>query len=114
MIDPPHPRCAVPRTHWFRSCSRKMPNPPAPFGVSMMLRRIAKLFLLCVLGLAVAGCGKSGSSGSKSAHVRFMNAVVDAGPLNVTVGTKSVGTGLAFEGLPTYQETDSGTQQYKV
>jgi uncharacterized protein DUF4397 len=80
----------------------------------MMLRRIAKLFLLCVLGLAIAGCGKSGSSGSNSAHVRFMNAVVDAGPLNITVGTKSVVTGLAFEGLTTYQDTDSGTQEYKV
>ena len=67
----------------------------------MMLRRIAHVFLLCLLALAIAGCGKS-SSGSKSAHVRFMNAVVDAGPLNITVGTKSVVTGLAFEALTTY------------
>src|SRR2546422_10857930 len=94
------------RTHWFRPYPRKMPNPPAPFGVSMMLRRIAKLFLLCVLGLAVAGCGKSGSSGSKSPHVRFINAVVDRGPLNDTVGTTLVIALHAVVGSKPYQETD--------
>jgi hypothetical protein len=79
----------------------------------MSLRRVFFIVASCILALTVAGCGKGGG-GSSSAQVRFMNALVDAGPINVTVGSNSVVSGLSFEGQTLYLGTDSGNQEFKV
>ena len=80
----------------------------------MSLRRVLFLFFVCVLAITVAGCGNSGSSSSGSAHIRVMNALVDAGPINVSVGSKTPVSGLGFEGQTLYQDVDSGNQEFKV
>ena len=79
----------------------------------MSLRRVFFIVASCILVLTVTGCGKGGSS-SSSAQVRFMNALVDAGPINVSIGSKSVVSGLTFEGQTLYLGTDSGNQEFKV
>jgi hypothetical protein len=80
----------------------------------MSLPRALCLVVLSVFALALAGCGKSGSGGSSSTNMRFMNALVDGGAINVAVGSKNPVTGLAFEGLTGYQQVDTGTQEIKV
>ena len=87
---------------------------PPRIGNSMSLQRAICLVVLSVFALTLAGCGKSGSSGSKSANMRFVNALVDGGAINVSVGSKNPVSGLAFEGITGYQQVDSGTQEIKV
>jgi len=79
----------------------------------MTIRRALYILAACLLAATVAGCGKSGSS-SGSAQVRFFNGLVDAGPINVSVGSKSPVSGLPFEGQTLYQGVDSGNQEFKV
>jgi hypothetical protein len=79
----------------------------------MSLRRVFFIVASCMLALTVAGCGSGGGS-SSSAQIRFMNALVDAGPINVSVGSNSVVSGLAFEGQTLYLGTDAGNQEFKV
>jgi hypothetical protein len=82
-------------------------------SLSMSLRQILRLAFVCLAILVISGCGKS-SNNSGSTQIRFMNALVDGGAINVAVGSKSPVSGLAFEGLTTYQSVDSGTQEFKV
>ena len=79
----------------------------------MPLRQILRFAGLFLTILVVSGCGKSHNS-SGSAQLRFMNALVDGGAINVTVGDNAVVSGLAFEGLTTYQNVDSGSPEFKV
>jgi hypothetical protein len=79
----------------------------------MSLRQLLRLAFVCLAIFVISGCGKS-SNNSGSAQIRFMNALVDGGAINVTVGSNSPVSGLAFEGLTTYQSVDSGTQEFKV
>ena len=79
----------------------------------MTIRRALYVLAACMLAVTVAGCGKSSSS-SGSAQVRFFNGLVDAGPINVSIGSKSPVSGLPFEGQTLYQGVDSGTQEFKV
>jgi hypothetical protein len=79
----------------------------------MPLRQILRFAGLFLAILVISGCGKSNNN-SGSGQVRFMNALVDGGAINVTVGGNSVVSGLAFEGLTTYQNVDSGTPEFKV
>ncbi len=80
--------------------------------------RYATLFALVsiLLPIVLVGCNlKSGGFViSKPAHVRFFNALVDGGALNVTIGNQSPVTGLPFEGLTTYQDITSGNQEVKI
>ena len=80
----------------------------------MSLRRFVYFVIGCLCALIVAGCGSGGSNNNSSTQVRFMNAVVDAGALNITVGSNTAASGLAFESATTYQEVDSGSQEFKV
>jgi hypothetical protein len=79
----------------------------------MSLRQILRFAGLFLTILVVSGCGKSNNS-SGSAQLRFMNALVDGGAINVTVGDNAVVSDLAFEGLTTYQNVDSGSPEFKV
>jgi hypothetical protein len=80
--------------------------------------RYATLFALAsiLLPVVLAGCNlKSGGFIiSKPAHVRFFNALVDGGTVNVTIGDQSPVTGLPFEGLTTYQDISPGSQEVKI
>lgn len=80
----------------------------------MSLLRGACVFALSLVVLVVAGCGNGGKGGSSSAQIRFMNALVEGGAINVAVGSKMPVSGLTFEGLTGYQSVDSGTQEFKV
>jgi len=81
----------------------------------MSLSRGVRLLAVFLIALAVAGCGNKSSSSSGS-QLRFMNALVDGGAINVTIGDNNttVITGLPIEGLTGYQGVDSGTQEIKV
>ena len=81
----------------------------------MSLSRVLRLSVLLLIASIVAGCGSS-SNDSSSANVRFVNALVDGGAINVVVGSDntSVVSGLQFEGITGYLEVDSGTQEFKV
>jgi hypothetical protein len=79
----------------------------------MTIRRALYMLAACLLAVTVAGCGKSSSS-SGSAQIRFFNGLVDAGAINVSVGSKSPVSGLPFEGQTLYQGVDSGNQEFKV
>jgi len=79
----------------------------------MSLRRLAHLFLLCLVVAFAGGCSKS-NSGSSSAQVRFMNALVDSSPITISVGSNTPVTGLPFEGVTGYDQVDAGTQEFKV
>ncbi|HEY2818856.1 MAG TPA: DUF4397 domain-containing protein [Casimicrobiaceae bacterium] len=79
----------------------------------MTIRRAFYILAACLLAVTVAGCGKSSNS-SGSAQIRFFNGLVDAGPINVAVGSKTPVSGLPFEGQTLYQGVDSGNQEFKV
>ena len=81
----------------------------------MSLSRVLRIVALLLIASIVTGCGNKGS-GSSSTNVRFLNALVDGGAINVTVGSNntSVVTGLPFEGITGYLQTDSGSQEFKV
>jgi hypothetical protein len=82
----------------------------------MLLSRGVRVLALMLIAVAVAGCGNKSGGGGGSTQIRFMNALVDGGAINVTVGTNNsaVVSGLAFEGITGYQGVDSGTQEFKV
>lgn len=81
----------------------------------MSLSRVFRLFALLLIASIVAGCGNKGG-GSSSTNVRFLNALVDGGAINVVVGSDntSVVSGLPFEGITGYLQVDSGSQEFKV
>jgi hypothetical protein len=83
-------------------------------GVGRLVGGAARLALLAVLALCVASCGSSGSGGGGSALIRVFNAVVDGGPITVTVGTQAAATALPFEGLTPYRTVNGGSQELKV
>ncbi len=60
----------------------------------------------------VSGCHKSGSSSSTS--VRFLNAVVDAEPLDVLVDDSAKSTGIAMGSASAYASYDSGARDVKI
>lgn len=66
------------------------------------------LAALCMVSLALAGCGKSG--GSSNANVRTLNAFSEAAAVNVTIGTTSAASGLPFESATQYVSVPSGSQ----
>ena len=89
----------------------------------MMLLRIARsvsarpaVLAILLVPLLLTGCNlKSGGFiVTKPVHVRVFNALVDGGQVTVTVGNTTVASGLPFEGLTSYQDTDSGNQEIKV
>src|SRR4051794_27179297 len=84
-------------------------------GASMSLSRGVRLLGVLLIALVVAGCGNKSSS-SSGAKIRFMNALVDGGAINVTIGDNNttVISGLPFEGITGYQSVDSGNQELKV
>lgn len=77
--------------------------------------RLAVLALM-LLPLLLTGCNlKSGGFiVTKPVHIRVFNALVDGGQVTVTVGDTTIAAGLPFEGLTSYQDTDSGNQEIKV
>ena len=75
-------------------------------------RAVVALALVAVL---MTGCGNSGSFfGTLPARIRVFNALVDGGPVNLTVFTEAIVTGLPFEGITTYQNVDAGQREVKV
>lgn len=75
------------------------------------------LALACVLSLALGSCntGQGVSNGSTHGTLRLVNLVPNAaGPLNVVFDTKPFVAGLAFEGMTTYQQIDSGLREVQI
>jgi hypothetical protein len=88
----------------------------------MSLTRLAHILAAkrAVLALALAAvlmasCG-SGSSffGTLPARFRVFNALIDGGPVNLTVFTEAIVTDLPFEGITTYQNVDAGNREVRV
>jgi Domain of unknown function (DUF4397) len=90
----------------FRLCVEGFPSVPSP-------RRAVQSLVLAFCALILTGCGSSGG-GSSNANMRFFNAVVGGTPVSVSVGSNSAASSLGFEGLTTYVQVDSGTQQINV
>ena len=78
----------------------------------MPIHRIL-LAALCLVCVALTGCGKSGSSNT-NAQMRILNAFAEAPSLNVTVNAKPVATALTFPGLTQYAGIDGGTPTFIV
>ena len=80
--------------------------------------RLASLLALALILLPVVLAGCNVKSGgfiiSKPAHVRFFNALVEGGSINVTIGDNAVLSGLPFEGLTSYEDIDSGNREVKI
>ena len=85
----------------------------APHGAPMSLPRAFRLLVLLLVASIVTGCG-SGGGGNSSSSVRFFNALVDGGSINVVVGDTTAVTALPFEGITGYVEVDSGSQEFQV
>ncbi|MEO5763883.1 MAG: DUF4397 domain-containing protein, partial [Casimicrobiaceae bacterium] len=67
--------------------------------------------------LLLAGCNlKSGGFIiSKPAHLRFVNALVDGGPITVNLNNSgAIVTGLPFEGTTSYLDINAGLQQIQI
>ena len=62
----------------------------------------------------MAACDSGSFFGTLPAHFRVFNALVDGGPVNLTVFTEAIVTGLPFEGITTYQNVDAGNREVKV
>jgi len=70
---------------------------------------------VALVALLVSACGNSGSFfGTLPARIRVFNALVDGGPVNLTVFTEPIVTNLPFEGVTTYQSVDAGNREVKV
>ena len=82
--------------------------------VGRLAGRVARLAFLTVVALCVASCGSGGGGGGGSTLFRVFNAVVDGGPVTVTVGTQTAAAALAFEGLTPYRTVNAGSQEIKV
>ena len=89
----------------------------------MSLSRLARRFsaplaaiALIVLPVLLAGCTlKSGGFViTIPAHLRFLNALVDGGPISATLGTETILTGLPFEGLTGYVDVKAGREELKI
>ncbi|MEP7274850.1 MAG: DUF4397 domain-containing protein [Betaproteobacteria bacterium] len=89
----------------------------------MSLSRLARLFrsplaaLLLLVPLLLSGCNlKSGGFIiSKPAHLRFVNALVDGGPITVNLNNSgAIVTGLPFEGTTSYLDINAGLQQIQI
>lgn len=66
---------------------------------------------LCGAAL-LSACG--GSSGSKNAHVRLINATQSFAALDLSVNDKSVNTGVAYAAAGSYADVDTGSTASKV
>jgi hypothetical protein len=70
---------------------------------------------LAFAAILLASCGGSGSFfGTLPAHFRVFNALLDGGPIDLTVFTEVIVSGLPFEGITTYQNVDAGNREVKV
>lgn len=72
------------------------------------------LAALCITSLILTGCAKGGKSNQGNAKMRVVNAFSQAAALDVTVNSKSVVNGLAFQGVAPYAGIDSGMQTFTV
>ena len=72
------------------------------------------LAALCLSSLTLVGCGKNGSNNQGDAQMRVVNAFSQAAALDVTVNSKMVVSGLAFQAEAPYHSVDSGTQKFTV
>ena len=83
--------------------------------VGRLAGRVARLAFLAMVALCVASCGSGGGGSSTGSSLfRVFNAVVDGGPITVTVGTQPAAAALAFEGLTPYRTVSGGSQEIKV
>jgi hypothetical protein len=83
-------------------------------GIRAAARRVAQCVVVALAVFTLAGCGSNGGGDGGNANMRFLNTLVDAGPVNVTVGENTAVAALAFEGLTNYREVDAGNQEMKV
>jgi hypothetical protein len=69
--------------------------------------------LVCLLSVALAGCGSK--SGGGNANLRIFNAIPDAPSLSVQLDTDApLVTGLLFQQFTQYKSTGSGSREFKV
>jgi hypothetical protein len=62
----------------------------------------------------MAACNSGTFFGTLPARFRVFNALIDGGPVNLTVFTETIVTGLPFEGITAYQNVDAGNREVKV
>jgi hypothetical protein len=92
-------------------------------GISMSLSRLARNFTALAAALAIllvplliASCtAKSGGFvTTEPAHLRFVNALVDGGAISVDVNNETLVTGVPFEGVTSYVDINSGSQEVRI
>jgi hypothetical protein len=108
------PRHAPPPTRLARL--RAVARAPLASRLGTALVRAGAAFAAALLPLVLASCNLS-SGGfviTKPAHLRFFNALVDGGAINVTVSQDALVSGLPFEGITTYQDVSAGNPEIKI
>ncbi len=87
----------------------------------MILTRLAHalaarraVWALVAAAVLMTACNSGGFFGTLPAHFRVFNALVDGGPVNLTVFTETIVAGLPFEGITTYRNVDAGQREVKV
>ncbi len=75
----------------------------------------ALLATLCLVALALCGCGKSGNNNNGGdAQIRVVNAFFEAPSLDYVVAGTTLAAALPFQGLRPYQGVSNGTQTFTV
>jgi hypothetical protein len=78
------------------------------------MRSFRLVLILVSLAALIAGCGLNPKGSGNGTTLRVANLIFGSSSVNVTVGTKALVTGSAFQGISGYADSDSGSQEIKV
>ena len=81
-----------------------------------MFWRQATLVCLAVLAVGLDGCNSGNGilEGKTTTRVRVVNMLPDSGPIDLTLDTGPVLTGLPFQGISSYRNVTFGTREFNV
>src|SRR5262245_43555228 len=87
----------------------------SPTRLARLFTTPAAIVLLLVLFLGGCNLKSGGFLVSQPAHVRFVNFLVDGGPITVNVNDNgAIVSGLPFEGVTSYIDIDAGNQEVQI
>jgi hypothetical protein len=76
---------------------------------TLAAKRAVLALALALSAVLMASCNSSSFFGTLPARFRVFNALLDGGPVDLTVFTEAIVTGLPFEGITTYQNVGGAT-----
>ena len=82
--------------------------------LAQLLPALRTALALILVPVLLVACNSGGTFGRAPAHIRVFNALVDGGPVTLTVYTEAVVTNVPFEGISGYQNVDAGNREVKI